>query len=264
MEPTIKLIIEVVLLALLYWLEWAFPLFKERKSHLKHASTNITMGIINVLLVSLLFSTAAVLTIEWSHTNLFGLSYLVEGPFWLQAVIAFLLFDLWMYIWHRANHRIPLLWLLHRTHHSDTQMDFSTGLRFHPIEIILSSVFRLAVFPLVGITYSTLVIYEICLQIIVLFHHSNIGLPEKWDKLLRAIIVTPNMHRVHHSKILPETHSNFSSVFSFWDRLFATFRKREDILNIEYGLEEFREKKWQTVIGMLKTPLGEKKQEYDG
>jgi sterol desaturase/sphingolipid hydroxylase (fatty acid hydroxylase superfamily) len=134
-------------------------------------------------------------------------------------------------------------------------MDITTALRFHPFEILLSSLFRLMIFILLGINLIHFIIYEISLQVVIQLHHSNISLPEKYDRLLRYMIVTPNMHRVHHSDEWRETNSNYSSIFSFWDRLWATYREREDTHTINLGLKILRENRWQRIIGMLLTPF---------
>ena len=178
---------------------------------------------------------------------------------WERGLAAIVLFDLWMYLWHRANHRISFLWRFHRTHHSDTEMDSTSALRFHFGEIIFSSILRLLVIPLIGISYAELLTYEIILQPIIIFHHSNVALPEKLDRILRAVLVTPNMHRVHHSQIQNETDSNYSSIFSWWDRLAGTFKRREDTKTIVFGLTYFRELQWQSFVGMLRTPFASSK-----
>ena len=156
-----------------------------------------------------------------------------------------------MYLWHRANHKIPLLWRFHRMHHIDRKMDSTTGLRFHPGEFMFSSSLRLIVIPFLGINAMQLFFYEIILQPIIIFHHSNIALPEKFDRLFRVFIVTPNMHRVHHSQEIFETNSNYASIFSFWDRLFITFKKRKNTLTINYGLKKFKDKNWEKFSKMI-------------
>jgi sterol desaturase/sphingolipid hydroxylase (fatty acid hydroxylase superfamily) len=160
-----------------------------------------------------------------------------------------------MYLWHRANHAIPFLWRFHRMHHSDPAVDVTTALRFHVGEITLSSTLRLAVIPLLGLRLGEVILYETLLLPVIAFHHSNVALPEKWDRRLRAVIVSPNMHRVHHSDWQPETDSNFSSIFSWWDRLGRSFRLRPDIRALRYGLRDFDGQEWQNLWGLLRTPL---------
>ena len=251
----VKFFVEAASLALIFSLEGLFPLFKGRQARLKHGLKNLSIGVLNGLAVSFLFSSLIVWALAWSEARSFGLLRLLSLNAAMETALAFLLFDLWMYGWHRANHAVPFLWRFHRMHHSDIELDSTSALRFHLGEILLSSALRLAVLPLLGLKLIHLFIYEICLQPVILFHHSNAALPEKWDRVFRALIVTPNMHRVHHSIESSETNSNYSSVFSFWDRLVQTFRKREDARSLEYGLPYFREPEWQSVAGMLKTPF---------
>ncbi len=217
------------------------------------------MGVINGLLMGLFFSGITMVVIHLTQANRWGFLHVLGDAGIERGVLAILLFDLWMYLWHRANHRISFLWRFHRTHHSDTEMDSTSALRFHFGEIVFSSILRLLVIPLIGISYAELLIYEIILQPIIIFHHSNIALPEKIDRVLRAVIVTPNMHRVHHSQIQTETDSNYSSIFSWWDRLAGTFKRREDTKAIVFGLTYFRKPQWQSFLGMLRTPFSSSK-----
>ena len=251
----IKPVVEIAALGILYTLEWFFPLFKDRQDRGAHALRNISMGALNTLMLSLLFSSATVRVMEWAAANSFGFLNWIAWASSLKGVLAFILFDLWMYVWHVANHKVPFLWRLHRMHHSDPQMDSTTALRFHAGEIAFSALARLAVIPMIGMNFAQLLIYETCLQPVILFHHSNVHLPEKWDRVFRTVLVTPNMHRVHHSRLRPETDSDYSSIFSFWDRLARSFRLRQDTLSLHYGLEGFDGKQTQSFAGMIKTPF---------
>jgi len=246
---------EVIVLALIFWLEGIFPWFQGRKGRIHHALPNISMGIMNALVVSLLFSSFILAVIRWSEANSFGIIRWIPGPSWFLGILGFLLFDLWMYGWHYANHNISFLWRFHRVHHADHMLDATTALRFHLGEMIFSSVLRLAIIPLIGLSWIELLIYELCLNPIIIFHHSNVALPEKYDRILRAVIVTPNFHRVHHSQVVSETNSNYSSIFSWWDRLTRTFRKRQDTHTLNYGLSYLPEAQWQGFQGMLKLPF---------
>jgi sterol desaturase/sphingolipid hydroxylase (fatty acid hydroxylase superfamily) len=250
-----KWLVEIASLSLLYWLDWVFPLFEGRRDRLRHALPNVGTGLLNALVVSLVFSSVIVRAMELSSSNSFGLLHRLNLEPRVEGVLAFVLFDLWMYLWHVANHQWPFFWRFHRMHHSDLQVDATTALRFHTGEIFFSSIARLAVIPLIGMSWIQLMIYEICLQPVILFHHSNVALPEKWDRLFRSVLATPNMHRVHHSQETDETNSNYSSIFSFWDRLARTFRRRDDTRTLRYGLPYLQEREWQSFSGMLKTPL---------
>ena len=140
-------------------------------------------------------------------------------------------------------------------HHSDPAMDASTALRFHPGEIFASTILRWGVFLAVGISAYDLLLYEAIMLPVILFHHSNYYIPEKYDKILRQVIVTPWMHWVHHSRRYKELNSNYGTIFSWWDRLFASFRLRQDPAAITQGLGNISTPPWQTIGGMLKTPF---------
>lgn len=133
-------------------------------------------------------------------------------------------------------------------------MDMSTALRFHPIEITLSSMLNVVIISLMGMRLDYLIIYKGIFHANVLFQHSNVKIPNKTDRLMRLLLVSPNMHRVHHSNVREETDSNYSSVFSFWDRIFGTYRSREN-KSIEFGLTRWMEEKWQTAKGLLILPF---------
>jgi sterol desaturase/sphingolipid hydroxylase (fatty acid hydroxylase superfamily) len=251
-----RIIFYIVILGTIFLLERLFPFFKGREHRMRHAVLNWGIAFINALLFIFLFSVISKSVSEISDKYSFGLIHHIKASYFIKIIVGFLIFDLWMYLWHFANHRISFLWRFHRMHHSDMQMDSTTALRFHPGEVIFSSILRLLiVMPLLGMSLHQWMFYEVIFLPIIVFHHSNVGLKEKWDRILRCLIVTPNMHRVHHSQESFETNSNFSSVFSFWDRIFHTFIKRTDTLTIKYGLTILQEKKWQTFFGMIITPF---------
>jgi sterol desaturase/sphingolipid hydroxylase (fatty acid hydroxylase superfamily) len=242
-------------LLVIFLLETMFPYFKGRKHRVLHGAYNICLSLINSLLYAAFFSVLALNVMQWSQVRHIGLIYHISLPEPLKLIIVFILFDIWMYFWHRINHRVSLFWLFHRVHHTDREMDVTTANRFHPIEIMLSSLIRLPVFVLIGTSAAQFVMYEIVLILVIQIHHSNIALPEKIDRFFRLLLVTPNMHRVHHSVEWSETNSNFASIFSFWDRMWQTFRYRKNTLTLQYGLHILKEKKWQNFSGMLLTPF---------
>ena len=259
LEP--KTIVAAAFLVVLWTAEGFLPFFPEfpgrNGARVRHDLRNLTLGVGNALLVALLFGGLFVIQESWTDAAGFGLLRVLELPLWLQIVVAVLLFDLWMYAWHRANHRIGFLWRFHRMHHSDPALDASTGVRFHPGELILSSIARLAVLPLLGMSLWHLAVYEAILLPVILFHHSNVRFPRWLDLGLLRLIVTPAMHRVHHSRWQPETDSNYGSVFPWWDRVFGSFRLRGDPSTIEIGLDGLSDGKWQSIGGLLRTPLAE-------
>jgi sterol desaturase/sphingolipid hydroxylase (fatty acid hydroxylase superfamily) len=245
----------VVTLVAIFLLEGVFPHFRGRAHRFTHAFPHVITAVLNGLLTRFVLAGVTIGTIAWAETHSLGLTHMLPLSSNAERVVVFILFDVWMYFWHMANHRIGFLWRFHRAHHADTEMDTTTALRFHPGELIISSFVRLPVVIAIGMSFTDLVVFEVLLNISTLFHHSNLAVPEKWDRVLRAVIVTPNMHRVHHSVELPETNSNFTSLLSVWDRMARTFKIRGDTRGITLGLPEFRETRFQRLRGFLITPF---------
>lgn len=209
----------------------------------------------NWLVLVGVFAVGTVALAEYSANRELGLLYLFAFPGSVRLVAALLLYDTWIYWWHRLNHRIPLLWRFHRMHHSDPAMDVSTATRFHPGEIFLSAAFRLPLIPVIGMPVAALLLYDGIQLGITQLHHANIGLSAKLDRRLRYVLVSPNMHKVHHSQQRYETDSNYSSVLSVWDRIFGTYRERPEYHTIRFGLPDFQDPEAQSVRGLLATPL---------
>ena len=248
-------VVAAIALAARWRLEGNVPMFEGRSGRARHDAANVAMGVFNAAVAALIFAGAAMVATEWARGAGFGLLHWlgVEGA-WAFA-LGFVLFDLWQYLWHRMNHHIPLLWRFHAVHHADRELSASSGLRFHTGEIVLSSIARLAVIPLLGMTIGQVLLYEAVLLPVILFHHGNVGVPAGADRWLRWLIVTPWMHWVHHSDYQPETDSNFSSVFSFWDRIFGSFRLVADPRVLTLGLEEMERRDWATLPGMVAMPF---------
>lgn len=222
---------------------------------MRHGLKNLALGVVNSLLTGLGFVALWWTTAQWAQAHGFGLLNWLPMPGWARLAGAFLVFDAWMYWWHRLNHRVPFLWRFHRTHHSDPKMDVTTANRFHIGEIALSSVLRVPVIALLGLQLWELALYELAMFTVVQLHHANVAFPAWLDRALRVVIVTPFMHKVHHSRWQPETDSNYSSLFSFWDRLFRSFRVRDDPRTLRFGLDEFSQPEDHTLTGLLATPL---------
>ncbi len=251
-----KPVAAAIALVVLWVLEAVVPMFPGRDRRLSHDGSNIALGLLNAAVAAVLFSTALLLVTERARQQGFGLLHWLDPPPWVAWPLALVLFDAWMYCWHVLNHKVPLLWRFHAVHHADREVDASTALRFHTGEIVLSGLGRLAVLPLLGMTLPQLLVYESMLLPVILFHHSNIRVPPRCDAAIRWIIVTPWMHWVHHSSWQPETDSNFASILSAWDRLFRTYRLREDPLKLTLGLKDDREERqWRTLPGMLARPF---------
>ncbi|HTH49566.1 MAG TPA: sterol desaturase family protein [Candidatus Limnocylindria bacterium] len=232
-----------------------FTLFHGWQERGLHAVRNVTVGLLNGLCTALLFAVAWKWVADFTAAHHFGLLHLVLLPSWAHAVLALLLLDLWTYWWHRVCHLVPLLWRFHRVHHSDPQMDVTTANRFHLGEIILSSLLRLPLLALLGIHFGELVLYETLLQVVVQWQHANIGLPPTLDRLLGSLVVTPGMHKVHHSREQPETDSNFASLLPVWDLLFGSRRWRSDPEHIRLGLDGLDGAAHQKLCGLLREPF---------
>lgn len=251
-----KPVLATLALIALWTTEAIFPAFLGRTRRWSHAASNLLLGVLNAFVAAVLFGASVLAVTEWARRQPFGLLNWLEFPAWVEWPAALILFDLWMYAWHLLNHKVPLLWRFHAVHHADREVDSSTALRFHTGEIVLSSLARLAVLPLLGLTVSQLLLYEALLLPVILFHHSNVAISPRLDGALRWMIPTPWMHWVHHSRWRPETDSNYGSLLSVWDRLFRTLRLREDPRTLSLGLEEdLKESDWRSLYGMLKRPF---------
>ena len=204
---------------------------------LRHAATNIGIGVLNGLAIRFGFVALWVATMQWTTAHGVGLlNWLPVAPVFRWIAVIFLL-DAWTYAWHRLNHTVAFFWRFHRLHHSDRQMDVTTANRFHFGEITLSSLARVPVLALIGCRMDELALYEVLLFAVVQFHHANIGLPDWLDRALRTVIVTPHLHKVHHSVDIAEQNANFSSLFSWWDRIAQTFRLAPDLSRVVFGVD---------------------------
>jgi len=206
----------------LFLLERLFPLRRAKRPLAGRLLVNLTFAAVAFVTVSLTVRPAAEAMLDWTRQNAFGLVQLLKIPGALRPILTFLLMDLTFYWWHWANHRIPLLWRFHNVHHLDPDLDVSTAFRFHFGELAFSSAFRVAQIGLIGPSLWSYLLYETVFQADTLFHHSNVCLPLRAERLLVLLIVTPRMHGIHHSQVPKETNSNYSTVFSFWDRLHRT------------------------------------------
>jgi sterol desaturase/sphingolipid hydroxylase (fatty acid hydroxylase superfamily) len=234
--------------------ESLWPFFAAGRERWVHAGRNLALALGNTLVIGLAFTSATAGVAAWSEYHNLGLLSTFDLDSTTGLVLALFLFDGWMYVWHRANHTIPFLWRFHRMHHSDDRMDVTTATRFHFGELALSALARLALVPILGLRLWHLLIYETLTLAVTQFHHANISLG-RWDRWLRWVIVTPDMHKVHHSQTRAETDSNYSTLLPWWDYLAWTFRMRAEPATLRLGLDEFVDPRWQTLGGMLATPL---------
>ena len=256
-EPFIRMAIFLgVLVTMAIW-EVAAPRRRREIPRLLRWSNNLALVVVDTILVRLTFPIVAVgLALlaqqrEWGFFNTFAL------PGWFAVLASVIVLDLVIYLQHVMFHAVPALWRLHRMHHADLEFDVTTGLRFHPIEILLSMGLKLAVVAALGPPAIAVLIFEVLLNATAMFNHSNVRIPLKLDRLLRWMVVTPDMHRVHHSIRPAETNSNFGFNLPWWDRLLGTYRPQpkegHDAMTI--GIEQFRDRRDLWLDRMLIQPV---------
>ncbi len=218
---------------------------------------NLGILMLDTILVRLVFPTSAVGFALVAEARGWGLFHMLAISSWLAVALAVLALDLAIYAQHVLFHAVPALWRLHRMHHADQEIDVTTGGRFHPIEIVISMALKLGVIAALGAPALAVLAFEILLNATSMFNHSNIRMPAALDRLLRWIVVTPDMHRVHHSILAPETNSNFGFNLPWWDRLFGTYREQPAAGHqaMTIGIEQFREPAEQRLDRMLTQPF---------
>ena len=218
---------------------------------------NLGVVVLNAALVRVLFPAAAVGTALFVEAQGWGLLQLLEVPYWLMIVIAVLVLDFAIWAQHVFFHAVPLLWRLHRMHHADLDFDITTGLRFHPVEILLSMLIKAGVIVMLGAPALAVLIFEVLLNATSMFNHGNVRLPKPLDRVLRWIVVTPDMHRVHHSWHPSETNSNFGFNLPWWDRIFGTYRAqpRDGHIAMTIGINLFRDPRELRLDRMLWQPF---------
>lgn len=251
---TIDTLIGLIVLTALFALEGALPFYHNDGNRYRHALRNLVLagaaGALGALMAPLLL-----FSIRFAAEHNIGLCHRIDSQPIFCAVLAFILFDLWMYAWHRANHEVGFLWRFHRVHHSDPAMDSTTALRFHPGEILFSTLLNCLILILLGMSLSMLIFYKSAMIAVILFHHSNLRVADGLDRRLRRIIVPPSLHRVHHSHLTDETNSNYGTLFSFWDSLFGTYRTRRRYDDIQFGIGAYQGPDSQGPMKLLTLPL---------
>lgn len=249
----VKPVVVVCALALCWTWESIAPHFRNRQQRWRHAFRNALLAIINQLLLGLVFGTLNVAVLRWTELHSWGLFHQFS-PGWWRWPAAILVLDGWLYLWHRLNHEVPVLWRFHRVHHADPEMDVTTATRFHTGELALSQFPRLLLLLLTGISLQELLLFETLVLCGTMFHHANISLGS-WDRLLRFVLVSPSMHRVHHSQIREETNSNYSVLWTGWDRLAGTYHEPSPNDRPKLGLSGWEQDTWQTLYGMWRMPF---------
>lgn len=256
----ITVIISVLFFGMLFLMEKIAPLRSRKHPFLQRFLLNIGLTVVVFLIGSVAVRNAALLTSKWSMDNSFGIVSLIPLPTWGKIVFGILLMDLTFYYWHWANHRISLLWRFHNVHHLDPDMDVSTSFRFHFVEILYSTAFRVLQVFVLGIAPLTYVVYETIFACCTMFHHSNLHLPLQLERLLNKIIVSPRMHGIHHSVVKGETNSNYSVVFRFWDWLHRTLVLNIRQSSINIGVPGYQEAEDNRLLTLMKMPFVKQKE----
>lgn len=241
-EPLIRMTLFLGILGVMAIWEAAVPRRRREIPRLIRWTNNFGVVVLDTVLVRLAYPIVAVGMAILAAERGWGLFNVFEVPFWLAFILSVLALDLAIYLQHVMFHAVPALWRLHRMHHADLEFDVSTGLRFHPIEILLSMGIKLAVVTVLGPPAVAVLVFEVLLNATSMFNHANIHIPERIDRVLRLFVVTPDMHRVHHSILPSETNSNFGFNLPWWDRLLGTYRAqpRAGHDGMTIGIEQFR------------------------
>jgi len=238
---------------------WELRIPKRTLTQIKYKRwlSNIALVVCSTIGVRLLLPAALIGVAYYAEQVQWGFAHYFELPFWFSVVFSLILLDLAIYFQHAMFHVLPVMWRFHRVHHSDLDFDFTTGLRFHPGEVLISLLIKITTIVALGAPVLAVILFEIALNLMAMFTHSNINLNSKFERVLRWFIVTPDMHRVHHSILENETNSNFAFNISLWDRIFGTYiaEPKAGQLGLTIGLEHFREMHWQSFAGLIFMPF---------
>ncbi len=224
--------------AVMFLLETLLPRRKRVENRTKRTLNNLAIASLNTLLLRIIPILSAMGVSSFAESRGWGLLNLLALPVLLEFILAIVILDLVIYWQHVASHKLPVLWMVHKVHHADHDLDASSGLRFHPIEILFSMGVKCVAVFLLGASPESVLAFEVILNCCAVFNHSNVAIPEGIDRLLRFLVVTPDMHRIHHSIHRDETESNYGFNIPLWDRLFQTYRRspREHHTDMRLGV----------------------------
>lgn len=264
-EQIIRPTLFITLLAVLAIAEYCYPLAPRKSSHIRQWSTNMALIIISSLLLKFSLPLLAVGAAQWSQSKGVGFFNYVEflgngnGAI-IVLILSVILMDFIIYWQHVLMHNIPLLWRMHRVHHSEAGLDVTSAVRFHPIEMLFSMLIKIAFIVLLGIPVIAVIIFEIILNAMALFNHSNLKLPKKVELQLRKIVVTPELHWVHHSQIVRETNSNYGFNLIIWDKLFGSYidKPKQKYKDLQQGLSQYHQQQPLKLTRLLILPFEKK------
>ncbi len=256
-EQSIRLSVFAGVLLLVALWEIIAPRRPLQDNKIRRWLANLSLVVIDTISVRVLFPILPVALAQIAETRGWGLFNALQMTFWLKIILSILILDFIIYLQHLLFHFNPILWRLHRMHHTDLDLDVTSGNRFHPLEIIISMLIKMAAISVLGAPAQAVLAFEVVLNACAMFNHGNIKLPAALDRLLRLFIVTPDMHRVHHSVIVRETNSNFGFNLPWWDRICGTYRSQPEKghLDMTIGLKEYRDPKKLTLLRLLVQPF---------
>ena len=257
MEATLRLGIFLGVFVVLAVLELVLPRRPKTEPVGRRWRTNLGLLVVDVLAQRLTVGAAAFAAAIWAEQRGTGLFHHLAWPGWLEGCLAFLVLDAAIWLQHLVTHKVPLLWRLHQVHHADLDVDLTTGVRFHPVEIVLSALWKAVLVVALGAGPWAVILFEAALNASSVFTHANLGLPERLDRALRWVVCTPDMHRIHHSTDRAETDSNYGFCLSVWDRLFKTMRRdpAKGQLGVELGLACYRDARALGLGSLLVMPF---------
>lgn len=255
----VRLLVFVGVLVLMATLEALMPKRRREQTRVRRWTNNLLLVVTNSVALRIIGPVSAVVAADYALDNNWGLlsASPIPLPLWAEVVVGVVLLDFAIYVQHVASHKIPLLWRMHRVHHADRDIDVTTGIRFHPLEAVLSMAYKCVIILLLGPITLAVIAFEIVLNASAMFNHANMRLPQSLDRVLRWVIVTPDSHRVHHSTIHTETDSNYGFFLSVWDRLCSTYTAQpsQGHEGMTIGLSEYQTEKPASLLWCMTLPF---------
>jgi sterol desaturase/sphingolipid hydroxylase (fatty acid hydroxylase superfamily) len=249
-----RVVLLVVGCAVLWSIESVTPLYRFGERGLRRALPNIALTVLLVL-TNLVLSFAASTVSGFAIAHRVGLSFVFDLPMWADVLVGAAALDACAYVAHVLLHKMPFAWRFHRVHHSDEAVDVTTAFRQHPGETVWRVLWQLPAILLFGIPLWIVAVYLTISAANAQLEHANVRVPGALDRLVRLLFVTPNMHKVHHSRLQPETDSNYANIFSVWDRIFGTYTRRVDFERLQYGLDDVERPRGERLSGLLAMPF---------
>lgn len=261
---SLRLVFFISTLVTIALLENRYPRRKRRYPRTERWPINLGLTFLNSFLIKFILGAAAVGAATYAKDYEWGLINYLDLSWPLGFLLGIVFLDFMIYLQHVIAHALPLLWRLHVVHHTDLEFDISTAFRFHPVEIIFSMLYKIMLVVAIGVDPWTVVIFEIVLSASPQFNHSNLNIPQKWDAAIRRFIVTPDMHRIHHSVDVGETNSNFGFFLSWWDKLCGTYRAEpaKQHTKMSIGIRGYRKPEELTFLRLLVMPLSPPSGDY--